>query len=438
MLLRAFKTGIATALLSAALQGCTITDTVDHRADIMNESTARFRNQVILRNIVRSANDEPLNFTTINNITGHNTVNLSVPGIPGFTWGTPPSAANAAGKVIPGLEILRSSNSQTSESYNFSSDFNFNVADDPATYAALLSPIDAATMASFVQNSAYRSDFLYLLLIDKIRVARVDGQVIGEFRSQWIYQPGEKYKDFADSNWNAYLKLAREGLVFQAQRGSLAGQGSKKTPAQVCFDRRLYVLYEKERRSPSSKSWASLASMKRDSAAGVLPRTGVKTFTFCDEDASWLPAAGDGAGTTNIACAYAAVDGTPQAKNCGSKGVQKPKDAASYIIFDRAEQVWIEIYTRSTWGVYQVLGGWTNDAMDPKAQKRDLDGELLFTITKNGNDCFAEVTDREHYCVPNGKDSRYTRIIFSVLHHLAGLQSTAAASPPTQSVRTVQ
>src|SRR5262249_13887487 len=146
--------------------------------------------------------DEPLNFATINNITGHNTASLSLPGIPAFTWGTPPSAANAAGKVIPGLEILRSTG-QSSETYSFASDFNFNVADDPATYAGLLSPLDAATMASFVQNSAYRPAFLYPLLVDKIRVARADGQIIGEFRSQWIYQSA----DFGDANWYAYRKL---------------------------------------------------------------------------------------------------------------------------------------------------------------------------------------------------------------------------------------
>jgi hypothetical protein len=459
MLLRAFKTGAATALLSAALQGCAITDSVDHRADIMNESTARFRNQVILRNIVRSAHDEPLNFTTINNITGHNTVNLSIPGIPGFTWGTPPSAANAAGKIIPGIEVLRSSNSQTSESYNFASDFNFNVADDPATYAAFLSPLDAATMASFVQNSAYRSAFLYLLLVDKIRVARKDGQIIAEFRSQWIYQvgkpgvPGDLSTDWADANWNAYRKLAAKGLVFQAQRGSLAGQGSKKTPSQVCFDRRIYEIYEKQGRYPA---WESLASNKGDRPAGklslpkkdvttqpgVAPKPGAKPkvqrIMFCDEDNSWLPAAGDSAGTTNIACAYAVADSqsAAEAKNCG-KGAQIPKDAASYIVFDKDEEIWIEIYTRSTWGVYQVLGAWTNDVAAANAPRRDLDGEVLFTITKDGDDCFVEVTDREHYCVPNGKDSRRTRIIFTILHQLAGLQSTAAASQPTQSVRTV-
>src|SRR5262249_10762853 len=328
--------------------------------------------------------------------------NLSIPGVPGFTWGTPASGtAGTVAHIIPGIQNLRQSNA-TSEGYNFASDFNFNVADDPGTYGALLSPLDAATMASFVQNSAYRSSFLYLLLIDKIRVARADGHILREFRSQWIYQAD---KDFADANWNAYLKLAAEGLVFQAQRGALAG---KKTAAQVCFDRRIYELYERQRKYPS---WASL--VKGDRPAGLIPKASIKkTFTFCDDDASWVPAAGDGAsGASNIACAYAMADSNSasQAANCGSsgsKGAQKPKDAASYVLFDKDEQVWIEIYTRSTWGVYQVLGAWTNDVGEATAPRRDLDGEPLFNITKDGGDCFAEVSDQGHYCVPNGKDSR--------------------------------
>ncbi|MGO9172362.1 MAG: hypothetical protein ACLP7P_10400 [Rhodomicrobium sp.] len=435
MLLRFLRSLWGAGLFCAALQGCAVTDSVDHRADIMNDSVTRFRNQVILRNIVRSAHDEPLNFASLNSIVGHNTVQLSLPGVPGFTWGTP--ATGTAGNIahiIPGLEFLRSTNSQTTESYNFSSDFNFNVPDDPTTYAALLTPFDAATIAFFVQNSLYASDLLYILLINKIRIADSSGRILGEFYSQNIVSRGQDGYDLA-----AYKKIAYKGLLFNAERGSIAGQKQIRPAAQVCFDSRAYTL---DRQKPQIKrTWRQLAQAADAHPAGQLPAPSIKTkATFCDDKNTWTRASassgGAGAGT-NTACVYNYTAGPPgtQPKPCAKDQQPMAPNAATYLVYDKDEEIWIEIYTRSTWGIYQILGTWTNDIEKPGTKPVIVDKYPLYNIRREGDDCFAQVDDKGHYCVPNGDESKNTRIMFILLYQLAGLQTQPVSAQPPSTLR---
>src|SRR5215470_14073437 len=119
------------SIISSILLSCTVVDSVDNRADSMNQSVTKFRNTAILRNIIRSMNNEPLNFAALSSIVGHNTAIIGISGIPGMTWG-------------PHINLTRTESPQ-SNTFNFSSDFTYNESDDPATYAALLSPLDAAT-----------------------------------------------------------------------------------------------------------------------------------------------------------------------------------------------------------------------------------------------------------------------------------------------------
>jgi hypothetical protein len=156
--------------MGSLLAGCALVDTVDKRADWMNESVTRFRNQNILRNIVRSARDEPLSFAALSSVQGHNTSQNTFPTFPPIDW--------AAG-------IVKGPTGSGSSQYNVSSDFTLNPVDDSGTYAALIAPLDASTIALFTQRSGYQTNFLYLLFFDKIRIADADGRVLAQFYSAW-------------------------------------------------------------------------------------------------------------------------------------------------------------------------------------------------------------------------------------------------------------
>jgi len=122
----------AALVLGTLLAGCALVDTVDKRADWMNESVGRFRNQTILRNIVRSARDEPLSFAALSQVEGHNTSVNQFPTFPSFDW----------------LQGRVGTTGSTNSQYNVSSDFTLNPIEDPASHAALLNPLDASTIPS--------------------------------------------------------------------------------------------------------------------------------------------------------------------------------------------------------------------------------------------------------------------------------------------------
>jgi hypothetical protein len=402
----------AALALGTLLAGCTLVDTVDKRADWMNESVTRFRNQMILRNIVRSARDEPLSFAALSVVQGHNTSNNQFPTFPPVDW----SLGIVKGATGPG-------NSQ----YNVASDFTLSPVDDSPTYAALIAPLDASTIALFAQRSGYQTNFLYLLFFDKIRIADADGRVVAQFYSDSVADDpskmclGNPALGFCGSRTMlGYTLLAYLDLRFNLEKGALAGQ-AKRPRTQICF----------ERGAPMPGKWSDFG-FRPTGGRIALPAKGAKARTalpsYCDEDATWL----------------AATDGP-------IKG--KAQDAgANYVVYDARNKVWIELSTRSTWGIYQFLGtlahslvhkGGRHVRLIQPGYRDDRDELIVLDVAKGrpAGDCFveAEMDDRSSYCVPNGPSSRMTRAAFVILHQLTALQRAVVNVPQgTSTTRQIQ
>ncbi|MBO0764846.1 MAG: hypothetical protein J2P50_09705 [Hyphomicrobiaceae bacterium] len=396
--LAALAAALALGTLSA---GCTIVDTVDKRADFMNESVTRFRNQTILRNIIRSARDEPLSFAALSNVVGHNTAVNQYPSFPSLNW-TPEGFGNR------GL-------SSTSNQYNVSSDFTLTAIDDSATHAAILAPLDASTIAVFAQRSGWQSNLLYLLFFERIRIADPQGRVLATFYGNSIITDQGKRTCAGDlcgkPTMVAYALLAYLNLQFNLEKGALPGR-TKKPRTQICFDRE---------RPPSGK-WRDLGLTPTGGRIALPVRKGKGVpDSFCDQPGTWLPAESVDSGDWNEA---------PTKSN----GREKPA-TAQYVIFDARNNVWIELSTRSTWGIYQFLGGLADDLVEKNGREIRLiqpgypnpDELVILNIVKgrSDGDCFVEVDDRDVYCVPNGPKSRLTRIYFAFLQQLAALQRSA-------------
>jgi hypothetical protein len=406
------------AAVGALLTGCALVDTVDKRADFMNESVTRFRNQGILRNIVRSARDEPLSFAALSQVEGHNTSTNTFPTFPAINW-NPWSVLDT---------------NSTSSSYNVSSDFTLNPIDDSASHAALLNPLDAATIALFSQRSGYQTNLLYLLFFDKIRIADTEGRVLSEFHRVIAGEDdnricmGDPKAGFCGSRTMlGYTLLAYLNLRFNLEKGAITGQSSRPR-AQICFER--------GGRAPGK--WSDLGLVRtggkialpaRAKAAGSYP-------SYCDEDGTWLPGVVD------------ETDYGPSKDKSRSRG--KPV-GANYVIYDDRNKVWIELTTSSAWGIYQFLGTLAEGQL--YRNKRpvrlvqpgyayDADELIVLNITKGGGDCFveAEMDDRTVYCVPNGPSSRLTRVYFTFLQQLTAMQRSVVSSEPrlSRNVRGIQ
>jgi hypothetical protein len=412
----------AAFVLGTLLAGCAFVDTVDNRADFMNESVTRFRNQTVLRNIMRSARDEPLSFAALSNVTGHNTSVNQFPSFPGFQW-------NAAGL------LSQRTTQSTSSQYNVSSDFTLAAIDDSATHAAILAPLDASTIAVFTQRSGWQSNLLYLLFFERIRIADPQGRVLATFYGNSV--AADEYSgrrvcagDLCGSRTMvAYALLAYLNLQFNVEKGGLPGQ-SRKPRTQICFDRE---------RPPSGK-WRDLGLAPTGGRIAVPVTKGGVPASFCDQPGTWLPAeSSEGGGASS------------RAPTKGKAGEKAPA-AAQYIIFDARNNVWVELSARSTWGIYQFLGNLAYDLIENKRPKVRLiqpgypnpDELVILNIVKgrSGGDCFVDVQDRDTYCVPNGPESRLTRIYFAILQQLAALQrsivSTQSSGGGGSSVRITQ
>jgi hypothetical protein len=402
----------AASVLGMLLAGCAFVDTVDNRADFINESVTRFRNQTILRNIIRSTRDEPLSFAAVSNIVGHNTSVNQFPSFPQLPW-SKAAAFGVSGQL-----------SGTTNQYNVSSDFTLTAIDDSATHAAILAPLDASTIAVFTQRSGWQTNLLYLLFFEKIRIADPQGRVLASFYGNNVAADEYSGKrvcagDLCGSRTMvAYMLLAYLNLQFNVEKGGLPGQ-SKKPRTQICFDRE----------NPPSGKWRDLGLAPTGGRIAIPVKKGARLpDSFCDQPGTWLPAESP---------AYGGELGRAPAKgSAGAKG-EKPA-AAQYVIFDARNNVWVELSPRSTWGIYQFLGNLAYDLIENKRPKVRLiqpgypnpDELVILNIVKgqSGDSCFVDVRDRDDYCVPDGPESRLTRIYFAILQQLAALQRSVVSS----------
>jgi hypothetical protein len=233
----------------------------------------------------------------------------------------------------------------------------------------------------------------------------------------------------------AYALLAYLNLQFNVEKGGLPGQ-SKKPRTQICFDRE----------NPPQGKWRDLGLTPTGGKIAIPAKKGGGVpDSFCDQPGTWLPSeSSEGGGESGKGPAKASAGARTEK--------DKPAAAAQYVIFDARNNVWVELSTRSTFGIYQFLGNLAYDLIENRKPKVRLiqpgypnrDELVILNIVKgqSGAGCFIDVEDREVYCVPNGPESRLTRIYFAILQQLAALQrsvvSTQSGSGGASSVRVTQ
>jgi hypothetical protein len=363
------------SIFAILLGGCAALDHVENRVLTANRVSATASSETILLNIVRASRNEPLNFTNLTGLTGHDTGSIA---LPTTTW--PPH-------LLPTYGITNGTGQVT-----VSNDFNVSVPDDPNSYAALLAPVNPAIIGLLIKQG-YPRQLIFSLLIDHVKILSDD-----------------KYRNFKGSYFNDPLShddvarftselenLVILGLTVESDNESMPS--TKVVPSYLlCFDKKLPV-----------------PNFFGDSSA--LAQFGPKCDAY-NPNESWKDARSS--------------DPT-QTKKVGTKVVLQEARPYYHVYYPNGDI--IRISTRSVFGIYEYLGRLVRRGESLKARFSDVEDPYLFSVSSDLTDCFVSISDMGRvYCVPNSANN--TKRIFAIIRQLIGILTAPSNQPSTQTVRT--
>jgi hypothetical protein len=404
--------GLRCALLLCTMlaQACTSFDPLDQRGETVNRNANDYANDATLLNVVRAKLSEPLAFVTITGLAGTQSATGSL-GFTGFTFG--PHVHTSPRAFTLGPNSVGRTNSNT---------VNISVIDDPASFAALLAPMNPAMLAFFI-NQDYPRDLLFFLFVDEIREMEVDskGRETGIVLHAYVNKPIGRNPP-PDSTFGPFIttmaNLLSQGLTARIDITDIP-TGKSITPSQLCIDRF----------APKPHFGAFLAAQLKSQPVGKNP-------ALC-ENAPWVqaqavPSAGGSGGDT---ASSPAKSSKPEAK---SQLAATAKHLVAYPVIDQ-EGHHYHLYMRSTYGIYNYLGTLLSQQTDiDNFQIPDASGYGGIRNLQTGKtgDCFAEVEYRDvDYCIPNNASN--TKRLFSLLHQLQQIQTAPSNAPTTLTVTTV-
>lgn len=365
--------------------GCTTYQPIDQTAETINRDTTDYYSLAVLLNIIRARWAEPLGFVSVSGITTSDSYSAML-GLPSITFG--PNLPTTPRQFVFG---------PNSVSRGGNNNVTFGVIDDPASYVALLAPVNPAIIG-FLINQGYDRVQLFYLLVDRLRVVDKNGKAI-------YYINNPEHDDEFGPFGGKLADLLVSGLTSQVD--ATAVPNTHPLPAsKLCFDPAL----------PKPVYYSNL-----DVSAH---------YRITCDNADWMeapppPAASaDGAGQTPAAAKPKPTE----------PAAAKSKLTAAYSFVDTQGNK-VEVYLRSAYGVYQYLGqllranGGLGTDIDNLLDPTGRTGGLL-TITSGTSDCFVQTDYRDkHYCIPNS--AIYTKRTFTLLHQLVALNATPTNVPTT-------
>jgi len=173
---------VAALLLTPTLLGCAVIDNYSWRAVDYNREAEQAQEQVLLLNIVRASLRRPMQFTSLQSITGSANVNGSVtagglnthqtPYISHFPFGTG-GPATLAQSTNSAISSIAAGNASGSASMGGTATFTVPVLDTQEFYQGLLAPIPLQVIDYYLQQG-YPPQLLTALFVQKIEVTRLD------------------------------------------------------------------------------------------------------------------------------------------------------------------------------------------------------------------------------------------------------------------------
>jgi hypothetical protein len=409
--LRQARCAISAAML-LMLSACNAVGTIESRAESLNKMTADYAASSILYNIVRASNAEPLQFVTITGVTGHETFNASI-GLPTIVVG--PGRTAAQNLFLFGPNSIGGSESN---------DFNVNVVDDPQSYAALLRPVDPATLG-FMIGQGYDQE-VFELFVSRIDVYDPTGK---QLLHTYTFEPiGPLLGDQQQFSLNpefisAQLQLSEYldwGLSAEADP-TFVPQPNTTGNAVLCYDPTFF-----DEPSLDASHFPIFNAPPSEQCPRVLPDA-AQAIAQVPPQKSYR--VNSGTETINI--------------NMTTAGGGAVAKAAPNFSFhdDRGDRV--ELRTRSVFGAYRFLGEILylreNSEKYGDPSKKNLEKSLadfldLINITHDTFGCWARADiDGQRWCVPS--NAIETKRVFALLHQLFELYATPNNQTTTPTVR---
>ena len=394
----------AVVSLLFALSGCTMFGSLEQRAESVNLSSSAYNSAAVLYNVLRASEAEPLNFVSLVGVSGHEGSTIGV-GLPTIIVG--PGRTPAQNLFLFG---------PNSVGHSASNDFNVNVVDDPTSFAALLKPVDMATLGFFLRQG-YSTDHIFFLFISKIvSVDRKTGQVVQSYENEpYGYmemsdncQTVDNYGlncHWRDKFYTRLNGLIKRGLSIEVESGFVptSDAGGK---ARFCFDKTV--------NSPGLQYDGIIS--KNDSSC----RPGLISDKPIGRKSSTSP-----------------------------KSVQPAPSETTLVFVDPAHlDQDVYVYTRSVYGSYRFLGelvalskqgGFSELPRDDQLFRPGVATDVrrqLINLTHDRFGCWTSVDyANDHWCVP--KDAINTKRTFQILSQLFRLFVLPSKQPATPTVRTI-
>jgi hypothetical protein len=418
--------GIAfVVVLAFALAACALVDPLDSRYDTISRSLAKARNDAIFLNLVRAANDYPLDFVTIANVTPSLTNTTSF-ALPSFLLGP---SIHGVEPLSPGRDVIFG-NTTAANATAVSTNFNVSTQETGAFYDGFLKPIDLQTLDYFVRQG-YSRELLFWLFTQSVEIHRPPPEKSALF----AYDPPNEYGCLAQNGEERCFS----GLVLLAIFEGLTVEG--RTLQQ----------------QPSSQR-SAMSSNGQNNGNVSKPET-VSFFQFCFDPllAEQSRRAAPPELVREIEAKYLDPNGAPFSPRCGNKDwnpfkTEAKKPQADTLNF-KAGKLEYRIRARSAFGIFEFLGKLikiqkTNPQLDASIPgfegpvptlklARDEDPFLFRISAASGAQCFAYTwLNNNDYCVP--EDAASTKRIFNLLAQLIAIETSATDLSITPTVRVVQ
>ena len=428
---------MSVATFALVLSGCTSFDPLNSTGEKINQGAEDYANDAILMNIVRSKLDEPISFVTVTSVTGTSSIMGSL-GFGGVTFG-PHIGSTPARDYLFGPNSVARSNSNV---------YNLSIVDDPGSFAALLSPINPALIAEFI-NQGYPRALLFFLFVDHIRKVAKDGTVLDTFVNDpdmdmlpASWSPGRDNAELSGKNpptefgysISELATLLRAGLTAEIDVTSIPS-GPAFPPSRLCIDPQaplpLFAGGKAATEGPFKKAlcanhpWLSKQVASPASGGSSAGSSSSITTAASSDGAIWVIL-----GDRSVALRLSG-DGKAT-KVFLPKDTQKPpqQPSSSYEFTDTFGNIY-QLSPRSTYGVYNYLGALLrnhNDIVNVQS------GNIVDIVSRQPQGgCFARVNYRSlDYCVP--ATANRTKKLFSLLHQLQELNTTPANAPAALTV----
>lgn len=390
------------------LSGCETIGTVDSRAQKVNRVTATYSAEGILYNIVRAKEAEPLNFVTIGALTGHNTINAGL-GLPTIVEG--PGRAASQKTFSFGPNPLSASES---------SDYTFSVMNDPQSYAALLRPVDTATLG-FLLNMYYNRDTVFFLFVSRIQITDKDNKTTVYDNEPYGYN-GQTHRYGAESSFVGGFYQQMYHYIINQHLGVVVDPTFVPAytaigNARLCLDDRENAFYLPSKAPPAPQNASRTLCSKAENTIYDLP--------YQTKDQAQSRAAGQQPGQSADTLAL------PQTLT--------PQKLFSFV---DDEGNTVRVFTRSVLGAYRYLGLILRMQEADRSALQDSQDNIFFNspdvgflyVTHAQEDCWTSISyANQDWCVPN--DARETKRTFALLHQLFELYTSGKDQQVTPTVR---